>query len=154
MPEIHEPTATSNGHKITVYKSPYCGCCRQWIQHLQGHGFLVESIDSDDMNTIKDEYGVPKKLASCHTARVDGYTIEGHVPAKDILTLLTERPRADGLTVPGMPVGSPGMESGDRVDPYTVFLFTGDDKQAYAAYPQQDASADLPVVSDIVSAIE
>ncbi|MEM8546928.1 MAG: DUF411 domain-containing protein [Pseudomonadota bacterium] len=132
----------ANGYEITVYKSQYCGCCKQWIKHLESNGFLVNAVDSDDMTAIKDEYGVPKKLASCHTARVDGYTVEGHVPAADILRLLKERPRAEGLTVPGMPVGSPGMEVGDRVDPYSVFLFTGADKEVWSAYGQADDTAD------------
>ena len=100
---------------ITVYKSPSCGCCKMWIEHLESEGFTVEAFDSDDMTAIKKELSVPRQMSSCHTAKVGGYTIEGHVPAADIRRLLAEQPDADGLAVPGMPVGSPGMEYGDRV---------------------------------------
>ena len=121
-------------HAITVYKSPTCGCCKRWIAHLEDAGFEVEAIDSDDMNEIKQRYGVPRNMASCHTARIAGYTIEGHVPADDILRLLADKPDAVGLSVPGMPVGSPGMEVGDRVDPYRVMLFGEEGDSTWAAY--------------------
>lgn len=121
-------------HAITVYKSPTCGCCKRWIAHLEDAGFEVEAIDSDDMNAVKQRFGVPRNMASCHTARVAGYTIEGHVPADEILRLLSDKPDAVGLSVPGMPVGSPGMEVGDRVDPYRVMLFGGEGDSTWAAY--------------------
>ena len=108
---------------ITVYKSPTCGCCSKWVSHLQENGFEVEAIDQNDMNSVKQAAGIPRKLASCHTARIDGYIIEGHVPAADIKRLLQERPEVAGLTVPGMPMGSPGME-GHRQDKYDVLTFT------------------------------
>ena len=95
---------------VTVYKSPTCGCCSGWVEHMEESGFVVEAIDTDDLATVKAETGVPSQLQSCHTAIVDGYVIEGHVPAEDITQLLTERPDVIGLAVPGMPVGSPGME--------------------------------------------
>ena len=145
--EAPELQVANNGYEITVYKSPTCGCCRQWIRHLKSHGFSVLAIDSDDMTAVKDEMGVPRSLSSCHTARVNGYTIEGHVPAADILRLLEEAPRADGLSVPGMPLGSPGMEAGDRVDAHEVVLFTGSDTEVFARYdadsppPTQPAAA-------------
>ncbi|MEO1319202.1 MAG: DUF411 domain-containing protein [Pseudomonadota bacterium] len=130
--EGHETLAASE--TIMVYKSPACGCCKKWIQHLEAAGFEVEAIDSDDMNAVKQEFGVPRNMTSCHTARVAGYTIEGHVPADDILRLLGKRPEGDGLAVPGMPVGSPGMEMGDRLDPYKVMLFGDDGATTWASY--------------------
>ena len=148
----HEAAAetTSVDETITVYKSPTCGCCKQWIKHLEAAGFEVEAVDSDDMNAIKQEYGVPRNMTSCHTARIAGYTIEGHVPAEQILRLLQERPDADGLAVPGMPVGSPGMEVGDRVDPYLVMLFGDGGDETWASYGEQDEPA--PVVESESSA--
>ncbi|MBT8128904.1 MAG: DUF411 domain-containing protein [Gammaproteobacteria bacterium] len=108
---------------ITVYKSPTCGCCSKWVRHLQDNGFVVEAIDRNDMNTVKLESGIPRQLASCHTAIIGGYLIEGHVPAADIRRLLEERPAVAGLTAPGMPMGSPGME-GHKKDKYDVLTFT------------------------------
>lgn len=108
---------------ITVYKSPTCGCCAKWVTHLQENGFEVETIDLQDMNPVKAEAGISRQLASCHTAKTGGYVIEGHVPASDIKRLLKERPNVAGLTVPGMPMGSPGME-GNRKDNYDVLMFT------------------------------
>lgn len=108
---------------ITVYKSPTCGCCSKWVRHLEENGFMVEAIDREDMNTIKTTTKIPRRLASCHTATVGDYVIEGHVPAADIKRLLQERPAVRGLAVPGMPMGSPGME-GPRQDKYDVLTFT------------------------------
>ena len=108
---------------ITVYKSPTCGCCNKWITHLQDNGFHVIARDVDDVVPYKQRAGLTPQLASCHTAFIDGYAVEGHVPARDIRRLLEERPAVQGLTVPGMPVGSPGMELGDRKDPYEVLTF-------------------------------
>lgn len=119
---------------ITVNKSPTCGCCKLWIEHLRAEGFLVEALDSDDMTAVKKRYEVPQNMQSCHTAVVDGYVIEGHVPAADIRRLLAEAPDANGLAVPGMPVGSPGMEYGDRVDPYKVMLFDRDTFSVFSSY--------------------
>lgn len=123
------PTACSDSVKleglesITVYKSPTCGCCGKWVRHLQDNGFEVETIDQHDLGGVKSEAGIPRLLASCHTAIIGGYVIEGHVPATDIKRLLKERPDVTGLIVPGMPMGSPGME-GSRQDPYEVLTFT------------------------------
>jgi hypothetical protein len=108
---------------ITVYHSPTCGCCKQWITHLKSNGFTVKSIEQEDLSEIKAEMGVTGKLTSCHTAMVQGYVIEGHVPAGDIHRLLKERPKISGLTAPGMPGASPGMDSGK--DPYDVLTFDG-----------------------------
>lgn len=110
------------GPLVTVYKSATCACCAEWIEHLEANGFAVEAVDTDDMTPIKVEHGITGVLASCHTAVVDGYVIEGHVPADLIQRLLSERPEVAGLAVPGMPMGSPGME-GPRKDPYDVLIF-------------------------------
>ena len=112
---------------ITVYKTPACGCCTKWVTHLEDSGFEVETVDLQELSTIKSMSGVDPTLASCHTARVDGYVIEGHVPGDDIRRLLAERPAVKGLTAPGMPQGSPGMESG-RKDPYQVLTFDAEGK--------------------------
>lgn len=108
---------------ITVYRSPTCSCCGKWIQHMKQNNFNVQDIVTDDMQAIKDKYGVPKEMASCHTALVDGYVVEGHVPADDIKKLLTSKPKVVGLAVPGMVTGSPGMEMGGAKPPYDVMSF-------------------------------
>lgn len=108
---------------VTVYKSPSCGCCSAWVEHMKEAGFQVAVKDLPDVSPIKAESGVPGKLQSCHTAIVDGYVLEGHVPADLVKKLLKERPKVAGLAVPGMPMGSPGME-GPRKDPYDVLTFT------------------------------
>ena len=110
---------------MTVYKTATCGCSSAWVEHVRQAGFDVEAIDVERARLIeyKREAGLDQRLASCHTARIDGYVIEGHVPAADIRRLLEERPDVAGLAVPGMPAGSPGMEYGDRVDPYRVIAF-------------------------------
>src|SRR5690554_5194849 len=108
---------------IKVYKSPTCGCCGDWVDHLEKNGFTVDVTDTQRMNQIKMEAGLSPHLASCHTAFIGDYVIEGHVPSADIRRLVAEQPAARGLAVPGMPIGSPGMEVGDRKDPYQVLLF-------------------------------
>lgn len=108
---------------MTVYRSPSCGCCGKWLAHMEKHGFTVKDLKTNDMDRIKKELGVPENLQSCHTAVVDGYVIEGHVPAADVLKLLDARPGAAGITVPAMPVGTPGMEMGGKKDPFAVLLF-------------------------------
>ena len=95
---------------VDVHKDPACGCCSKWVEHLEAHGFAVRTNDDTDMATFKATHGVPRQMQSCHTALVDGYVIEGHVPAADVQRLLKERPAIAGLAVPGMPIGSPGME--------------------------------------------
>lgn len=112
---------------VVVHKSPSCGCCGLWVEHMHEHGFQVEVRDVDDMGPVKERVGVPVGMGSCHTAEVAGYFIEGHVPAADVRRLLAERPDARGLAVPGMPLGSPGMEVPDgRVQPYEVVLVGSD----------------------------
>jgi hypothetical protein len=95
---------------VQVYKSPTCGCCANWVKHLQQHGFKTQVTEMDNVADIKAQRGIPARAQSCHTAIVDGYVIEGHVPATDVQRLLKERPAVVGLAVPGMPIGSPGME--------------------------------------------
>lgn len=108
--------------EIIVYKSPTCGCCKKWVKHLRNNGFEVKAVDVKNIVPYKIKHGVTQPLASCHTALVDGHTIEGHVPAADIKRLLKERPKIKGLAVPGMPMGTPGME-GHRKDAYNVVTF-------------------------------
>lgn len=113
--------------RVVVYKSESCGCCKLWVQHLTQAGFAVEAHDVDNLGPIKERVGVPYGKGSCHTGEVGGYFVEGHVPAADIKRLLKERPAAKGLTVPGMPAGSPGMEiPSGKVDPYDVLLVAKD----------------------------
>ena len=109
--------------RITVFKDPNCGCCRNWIAHLRQHGFDVVVKDTSDVTAAKRAGRVPEKLRSCHTAFVNGYVIEGHVPAADIQRLLRDQPRVMGLAVPGMPAGSPGMEMGNRAERYDVIAY-------------------------------
>lgn len=112
--------------ELVVYKSPTCGCCGAWIQHMKNNGFTVTFHDVKDVQPYKKKYGVPSDMASCHTAIIDGYVVEGHVPAADVKRLLKERPQVIGLAVPGMPVGSPGMEMGNRKDPYDTVAIQKD----------------------------
>lgn len=117
------PTVKSSAKPtITVYKDPSCGCCKNWIEHLKKHGYRVDAKDTPDMPQIKATLGVPGDLRSCHTAVVEGYLIEGHVPATDIDRLLAAKPQVKGLAVPGMPMGSPGME-GPTSQHYQVIAF-------------------------------
>ena len=117
--------AYAAGPSIVVYKTRTCGCCGKWVDHLKAKGFEPEVREVLSTAEARKENGVPDKLVSCHTAVVNGYTIEGHVPADDIHRLLKQRPKAKGLAVPAMPAGSPGMETGRR-DPYSVLLFKAD----------------------------
>ncbi|MBD8524392.1 DUF411 domain-containing protein [Pseudoxanthomonas sp. CAU 1598] len=119
--------STSTLPTIIVHKTATCGCCSLWVEHLQKAGFTVDVRDSEYLNPVKLRLGVPPGKGSCHTAEVDGYVVEGHVPVGDILRLLNERPKARGLVLPGMPLGSPGMEMPDgRIQPYTVELLAED----------------------------
>jgi hypothetical protein len=120
---------------IEVWKDPNCGCCKSWVEHLRQHGFDVAFHDTSDVTPVKDRAHVPLILRTCHTALVNGYVIEGHVPAADIRRLLAEKPDIAGLAVPGMPAGSPGMEMGGRVDHYRVIAFTrGGAQRVYASH--------------------
>ncbi len=121
-PAMADTHAHGKQVEVVVYKDPNCGCCKNWIDHLRKHGFKVTSHDTRDMNTVKANSGVKSDLQSCHTAMVGGYVVEGHVPAADIQRLLKQRPKIAGLAVPGMPMGSPGME-GPTTDKYDVIAF-------------------------------
>jgi hypothetical protein len=118
---------------ITVHKDPSCGCCSGWVQHLQKAGFVTKVFDTNDIDAVKKRLGVPDDLAACHTAEVAGYVIEGHVPAAALKLFLTEKPNATGLAVPGMPIGSPGME-GDKPEKYDVVLFGPDGRRTYVSF--------------------
>ena len=119
---------------VVVTKDPNCGCCAGWVKHLQQAGFTIEVRDVPDVNRVKARLGVPADLAACHTAEVSGYVIEGHVPASVLRRFLNERPKAKGLAVRGMPVGSPGMEMADTPpDEYSVILF-GPTRRTYARF--------------------
>lgn len=110
--------------EVNVYKDAGCGCCKEWVKHLEKSGFTVKSHDTADMATVKTSFGVPDALGSCHTARVGTYVVEGHVPADLIVKLLTEKPaNARGLAVPGMPNRAPGMQQPGPQPPYDVILF-------------------------------
>ena len=120
---------------IEVYRSPSCGCCSKWIAHLKENQFDVKDHVTNDVQAIKDKYGVPENMASCHTALVNGYVVEGHVPAADIRKLLKLKPAVIGISVPGMPSGTPGMEMGGRKDPYKVVSFDKEKKyQVFSSY--------------------
>ncbi|NDD11907.1 MAG: DUF411 domain-containing protein [Betaproteobacteria bacterium] len=127
---------------VEVFKNPSCGCCGAWVDHLKQAGFQVKVTEVSDTAVVRKQHGLAEKFGSCHTAIVAGYVIEGHVPAKEIKRLLVSRITALGLAVPGMPVGSPGMESGGHQDAYQVLLI---DKQGrdrvFASYPQTPRSS-------------
>ncbi len=120
--------------RMTVYKSPTCGCCTAWVKHVRAAGFEVKSVDVEDVTPYKEKYGVPLELASCHTGIIAGIAIEGHVPADLIKKVLREKPKgAQALIVPGMPVGSPGMEVPGRKDAYEVILLHSKGKRVVYA---------------------
>jgi hypothetical protein len=131
------PRAAPPAGIITVYKTPWCGCCADWVDHLRDEGLPHVVVEQRDLRATRAALGVPEDLASCHTAEVDGYAIEGHVPAREIRRLLDERPAIRGIAVPGMPMGSPGMEvDGISADPYDVVAFGegGGERSAFASY--------------------
>ncbi len=129
--------AARTAQVVHVHKDANCGCCNGWIEHMRAAGFTVVAHDSADMAAVKQRLGIPLSQASCHTAEVGGYVLEGHVPAADVQRLLREKPAARGLVLPGMPIGSPGMESSDgRRDAFTVTLLGKDGTlQPYARHP-------------------
>jgi hypothetical protein len=120
---------------LTVYKTPTCGCCGKWVEHMQAHGFAATTTNLPDLAEIKAKNGVPARLVSCHTSLVGGYVIEGHVPAEDIRRLLKERPKIAGLAAPGMPAGSPGMDV-PNAPAYDVIAFDKDGAtHVFASHP-------------------
>lgn len=123
---------------MTVYKSPTCGCCTDWVDYVEEHDYTVEVEMVDDIAVVKNEHNIPQSVWSCHTALVDGYIVEGHVPIAEIERLLTERPAVMGIAVPRMPIGSPGMEiAGSPAEPFDVVTFdTTGITEVFASYPQ------------------
>ncbi len=122
---------------VQVYKNPSCGCCGAWVDHLRSAGFTVAVTEIDDTAPERKRRGLPERYAGCHTAVVSGYVIEGHVPADDVKRLLATEPLAIGLAVPGMPVGSPGMEMGQRKDPFKVLLVDSAGRETvFSTYPK------------------
>ncbi len=120
--------AFAAGDEVTMYKDPNCGCCGKWAEHMRANGFSVKEIATPKMGEVKRAAGVPQALGSCHTAKVGGYVVEGHVPAADVRRMLTEKPAIAGLSAPGMPQGSPGMEGPFPADRYDVVSVTADGK--------------------------
>ena len=127
------PPAVAEDTPITVHRDPSCGCCSGWVRHLQTSGFAANVLDAKDLDAVKTRLGVPDDLAACHTAELAGYVIEGHVPAEALRRLLAEKPGATGLAVPGMPIGSPGMEGGTP-EKYDVVLFGPNGRRTYMTF--------------------
>ncbi len=133
---------------VEVFKNPSCGCCGAWVEHLQAAGFKVQVNEVPDTAATRRQLGMPEKFGSCHTARVAGYLLEGHVPAQDVKRLLASRPQALGLAVPGMPVGSPGMEDGGRRDAYQVLLIDRSGQaRVFASYPAVKPATPRPATA-------
>ncbi len=120
---VNIPAQAEETTAITVYRSPTCSCCGKWLEHLKQNNFAIKDVLTEDMKATKIKYGVSDEMASCHTAIVDGYVVEGHVPANDIRAMLKTKPKVVGIAVPQMPSGTPGMEMGDKKDPYNVMSF-------------------------------
>ena len=128
------PIFAQSPAQVEVFKSPYCGCCGKWVEHLRQNGFQVKTHDVEDVTAARKRLGMPDRLGSCHTAKIGGYVVEGHVPAADIQRLLKEKPRALGLAVPSMPPGSPGMESATPVPYQTLLVRTDGTTQVFAQH--------------------
>ncbi len=113
---------------ITVYRTPTCGCCKGWVEHIKQNGFQVSDIvkPESEIQTIRQKYNLPSDLTSCHTSEIGGYLVEGHIPATDVKRLIAQKPNIAGISVPGMPIGTPGMEVGDRQQSFDVFAFEKD----------------------------
>ncbi|MES2188524.1 MAG: DUF411 domain-containing protein [Pseudomonadota bacterium] len=133
--------AASPKDQVTVWKTPNCGCCNEWVSHLRSNGFEVVTHDVKDTASVRQKLGLAEKFGSCHTGLLDNYVLEGHVPAKEMRRLLREKPNALGLAVPGMPAGSPGMEMGNIQDAFDVLLVLKDgNTRIYQSYPQKSSS--------------
>ncbi|MDE2598431.1 MAG: DUF411 domain-containing protein [Rhodocyclaceae bacterium] len=131
---IATPAWAEGGGIVEVYKTPNCGCCAKWVQHLQKAGFTVNTHDVGNVTPTREKLGMPESYASCHTAKVGGYVVEGHVPAEDIKRLLKERPVAIGLAAPGMPQGSPGMETATPAPYDTLLIKRNGSSSVYARH--------------------
>ena len=133
LPAFAAPT----GPEVQVFKSPSCGCCGSWVEHMRAAGFTVKVTEVEDTTAARKRLGLPDRFGSCHTATVAGYVLEGHVPAAEVKRLLAQRPKALGLAVPGMPPSAPGMDVPGRKDPYDVLLISADGQsRVFAAYPK------------------
>ncbi len=119
--------------ELTMFKDPNCGCCGKWAEHMRANGFSVKEVATHEMDAVKRKAGVPPALASCHTAKIGGYIIEGHVPAADVKRMLAQKPAITGLSAPGMPLGSPGMEGSYAAERYDVVSFDSAGKSAVFA---------------------
>lgn len=129
-----KPKTVGYRPSILVYKDRHCDCCERWVQHLEANRFVVRVENVDNLGEIKRRLGIPRDKDACHTGVIEGYFVEGHVPAEDIKRLIRTRPEAKGLVVPGMPIGSPGMEQGKLVHPYDVLLMDGAGKLTVVAH--------------------
>ncbi|MEO1131540.1 MAG: DUF411 domain-containing protein [Cyanobacteria bacterium J06639_1] len=123
--DLHQGTQVRQA-SVVSFRSPTCGCCKGWVEHMRAEGFTVDDQIVEDISAKKTELGIPGELAACHTAVVDGYLVEGHIPAEAIAQLLDEKPEVKGIAVPGMPIGTPGMEFGDERESFSVYSFTED----------------------------
>lgn len=128
------PVAAAANPEITVYRDPNCSCCEGWIDRLQAQGWQTVEIQTAEVDQIKQQHHIPDRLTSCHTAILDQYVLEGHVPIEDIQRLIAEQPAIQGITVPGMPVGTPGMEDGDHRDDFTVYSFGENGVEVFNQY--------------------
>ena len=128
------PVFANAAEVVDVYKSPTCGCCGKWVEHLKRAGFEVRTHEVGDVSAARAKLGMPERYGSCHTAKVGGYAIEGHVPAEDVRRLLAEKPKAIGIAVPGMPQGSPGMESPRPVSYETLLVQSDGNSRVYARH--------------------
>ncbi len=128
------PRTANAAPAMIVHRAPSCECCEEWVQHIRAAGIEASIVNEANMNTVKTRLGVPDSLVSCHTAEIGGYVVEGHVPAKAIMQLLRDKPDATGLAAPGMPVGSPGMESGGANEVFDVMLFGRTGVSLYGRY--------------------
>lgn len=130
---VRVPAVAGEEPVVVVHRDPNCGCCVGWVHHLRDAGFAVRVEENSDLKAVRARFAVPQSLAACHTAEIAGYVVEGHVPASAVRRLLTERPDASGLAVPGMPAGSPGMEGGTPKQ-YTVILFGPNGSQPFMRF--------------------
>ena len=130
--------AFASPDEVVMYKDPNCGCCGKWAEHMRSAGFAVKEVASARMELVKQEAGVPEALGSCHTAKVGGYDVEGHVPAADVRRMLAEKPAIRGLSAPGMPLGSPGMGSDANAEPFDVLLIGKDGSTSVFATVEPD----------------
>ena len=129
--------AAASGPEVQVFRSPTCGCCGAWVEHMRAAGFTVKVTEVDDTTAARKRLGLPDRYGSCHTATVGGYVLEGHVPAAEVKRLLASKPKAIGLAVPGMPPSAPGMDVPGRKDPYEVLLVDASGQSsAFARYPK------------------